>query len=273
MRGYLNNLRQFALYMRNCDIEEVKLSDIYEYLKGMEDLGWEANSLSSKAGAYKQFFDFFKKQGLKVLEPSLIPVPTMEFKFPKVMTDDDFTKLVEVTSEATITDMRNKLILLFLADTGARRDEVRTIKTEQLDTVNMKAVIKTEKSKGLRPARAIFWTQRTNDVLIKYLDMRKERGLDNEALFVALHQKHYNKQMSATSFHAILVKLSKEAGLSYIANPHSFRHRFGRKLALQNANANIISDMMGHANINSTRIYTIMNDQTQQDVYEKHFRH
>ena len=102
--------------------------------------------------------------------------------------------------------------------------------------------------------------------------MLDKYNLKSEALLISLWGKwKTNERMSQTAIEQMMAHLSRTADLGYIANPHRFRHRYGRNLALQGANNSIISDMMGHSNMNSTRIYTVMNEDMMQETYDKFF--
>lgn len=164
-----------------------------------------------------------------------------------------------------------------LFDTGARLGEFLSMKVEDIDLVKMRAMIKTEKSKGVKPVRMVFWTKETNRYLKNYIQAReyflKEKRFNDvdHWLWVSANGTwNCGQNWSSRAVEAVLKRLSKEANLGFTANPHRFRHHFGRNLALQGANNSVISDMMGHANIESTRIYTVMNEEMMQEVYKKY---
>lgn len=279
MLTYERDLKHLVLYFHNCEIEQVTLEQIIEFLNLMKELGWDLRSFIHKCSAFKQFFKFFKAQGIATLDPSLIPIPQFEPKFPKIIEEVDYKKLLETVTlkgRQDIRNLRNHACLRILWDTGVRIGELRSMRIENLD--NCRTVIKTEKSKGIRPMRMIFWTKETDKVLKEYLQIRgrylKESNLTDEGwLWIAAYGRWKLAQAwSESAIEQMFKQLSVRAKLGFTANPHRFRHHFGRKLALGGANNSMISDMMGHSNINSTRIYTVMNEQMMEDTYRKHFR-
>jgi site-specific recombinase XerD len=246
----------------------------------MRQMGWDDNGFVAKCNAWKQFFRYWQGEGLKVLDYSLIPVPSVDYKMPKVLKKEDFKLLMDALKKhrSNILKLRNLAALSLLFDCGCRLGEFLSLKVTDLDMVNMRAVIKTEKSRGIKPTRMIFWTKETNKLLKEYLAAREEflkqkKYEDEEWLWICAYGTwNCGKRWRPVAVETLLKRLSKEANLGYTANPHSFRHHFGRNLAMQGANNSIISDMMGHADMNSTRIYTVMSSDTMQDTYDKFFK-
>src|SRR5689334_20940301 len=84
IKGYDLILKQFCLYVRNCDIERIKLDDVVSWFGLLQTLQWQHNSFITKAQALRKFFEFYKMQGFRVLEPNLIPLPSKEYRIPRV---------------------------------------------------------------------------------------------------------------------------------------------------------------------------------------------
>lgn len=280
MSTYNTHIRLLCVYFRDCEIEEVKSHQIIEYMDLMEKCGWERNTFTAKCSAWKQFFAFWRKEGLKVLDPENIPLPDRETKFPKIIEEQDYKKLLEAIDKhrANIHRLRTQTALRMLWDTGARLNEFLSLKVSEVDLENMRALLVTEKSKGVKPVRMVFWTKETNSFLIDYIKARavflETQKFDDEGwLWISANGRwQAGRKWGDHAVEAILKRLSHEADLGYTANPHRFRHHFGRNLSLQGANGNVISDMMGHAKIESSRIYTVMNEQMMQDTYNKFFK-
>lgn len=282
MSTYYTHLRLMAVYFRNCELEEVKLGEVVEYIQIMKDCGWDSNSFTGKCSAYKQFFKFFKGQGYQVVDPEMIPIPRAEYKFPKIIETPDINKLLEALDKhpGNIHRLKNQTLIRILRDTGVRLGELRSMKVQDMDTEGMKTVIKTEKSRGgIKPIRAIFWTKDTNIYLKDYVRARaeflKNKGYEDKGqwLWISAHGTwNVGNQWSAVAIEAMLKRLSLEAKLGYTANPHVFRHHFGKTLAINGANQSVIADMMGHASIENTRIYTVLNETMMQNTHKKYFK-
>lgn len=160
VKGYDQTLRNFYLFLRNPQIEEISINHVMEFLNGMKELGWDQNSFVGKCMALRKFFEFFHLQGYPVIDENLIPIPAKEHKLPRVAKDADYEKLTETISVKTNDPrhIRNLAILNLLWDTGARNGEILSLDIGDLYMERRRAVINTEKSKGRRPFREIFWT-------------------------------------------------------------------------------------------------------------------
>lgn len=279
MSTYNTHIRLLCVYFKNCDIEEVKSYQIIEYMDLMIECGWDRNTFTAKCSAWKQFFKHWKKEGLNVLDPDGIPMPDKEVKFPKILEEKEFKKLLEVLEKhpKNIHRLKNQTALRVLWDTGTRLNEFLSMKIKDIDLVKMRTLIATEKAKTIKPVRMVFWTKETNRYLKDYIAARevflKGKKFDDQEgwLWIGAHSHwHAGKRWGDHAVEILLKRLSYEAELGFTANPHRFRHHFGRNLSLNGANGNVISDMMGHANIESSRIYTVMNEEMMEAVYRKY---
>lgn len=291
IRGYSYDLRQVALFLRDPEIEEVELRDIIQMFRLMMILEWKQNSFTPKAAALKKFFKFWKRQGLNVIDPELIPRPKREFNPPKVAKQDDLQKLIDhvrAKTEAKLTrpkdkagrwrDIRNLALILMLRDTGARIGELLSLNLKQIleaerlnpeDVIGGEevwgAILKTEKSRGIRPYRQVFWKRETNEALNNWLKARQELTerwkndfMHKEALFIGTSRYQHGKRLEPSSASIILRKYCKEIEIPTI-NAHSLRHLFCHNIVKhQHGSAADVMNLAGHATLASSTPYTAM---------------
>lgn len=271
--GYDMSLRYFCIFVRNAEIEEIKLGDCVEWLKWIRDLGFDITTLEKKAIALKKFFEFWWQQGKSVINPCLIPLPPKQFKFPRVASEEDYRKVLGVIPENSgyYWHIRNRALITLLWDSAARIGEALSLNIKDTDMVNKKAEIHTEKTKGFTPFRRIFWTEDTNNNLIRWIERRKRELTmwnlkeikDPDALFISIHGGRgscmgRSNRMERAAVTEMIRKYSNKAGLERPLNPHSMRHHRGRELAMQGANNSVISSILGHANLASSYPYTAL---------------
>jgi len=276
VKGYHFDLRNFCLYMRNPGLEEVQLDDVLNYLKDLRELGWDENSFMRKCMAFRKFFDFYKRQGMSVIDPELIPIPYKQFKIPRVATVTDYQNLISVVPANTSDPrhIRNMAIIKMLWDTGARNGEIASLNVADLDLENMKAVIHTEKSRGRRPIREIFWTRGTNEAIKSWLKKRVHllsimKHMDKDAVFISLSTSLAGQRINTKGIGEMLRKYSNKAGLEYTVNAHSFRHHMGHNIIKQGGSSADVSNILGHSSLESSYIYTMMSNKELQDRYKK----
>jgi len=278
--GYDGYLRHFSIFLRNPDIEDITLNDVVEYLKWTEDAGYKSNTREKYALAIYELVRFFEKQGFPVVKSELIPIPKKEYSLPRVSKEEDFIKLIQSIPDNSDAyyHVRNKAVLWLLHDSGCRLGEIAGINISNLDLKENTVIIKSEKQRDTMPFRKIFWYNRTTTDAMKRWAKKREELLkktaieDKEALFISVNGGTCSEGVSARrvdieALGEMIRKQSRRAGLGYTLNAHSQRHALGRKLAERGANNSIISGVLGHKSLDSSRIYTILHGKELQNVF------
>jgi len=280
LRGNDKDLRQFCVFLRNPNIEDIELKHVMEYLNLMVEMGWASNSFVSKCMALKKFFEFCNLRGFRTIDERLIPVPQKQYKIPRIATEEEFSKLIEVVQDGRkdLRLVRNLAIIHLLWDTGARNGEILALDVDDLDLVNKKALIKTEKAKTRRPLREIFWTEKTNQHIQTWIKERekikkKVQLRDPNALFLSLYnsgsQKTKGYRFRASGVCEMLRNYSNKAGFERPLNAHSMRHYMGRMI-IENGGANSdVTNILGHSCIESSMVYTMMYGKQVEKRYRK----
>ena len=267
---YESALRIFCLCMQNPELENIEFSHVLWYLNELEQLGWKPNGINLVGLALKKFFEYCQLRDYPVsFNENLIPLKEKTFNIPRVTGMETFQKLL--AQIPTKTDdahhLRNRAVLLLLWDTGVRTGELMALNISDLDLNNRTALIKTEKSRGRRPVRQIFWTPETHTHILIWLDKLNElkqrfNFSDNEALFVSLskssRQLLHGCRMSPRGVAEIMRVLSNKAGLPTVANAHGIRHSMGRDAVKTLRSNSGVSNILGHSNIESTYVYTML---------------
>jgi site-specific recombinase XerD len=277
IKGYDMILRQFCLFTRDIEIEHIREEHILQWFSLMESLGWDQNSFIPKGMALRKFFEYLSHKGIPCIDPWLIPVPQKQYKLPRIASDEGFKKLISAIPVKTNDPrhIRNLAIVNMLWDTGMRNGELMNVNVKDLQLDERKIVIKTEKSKGVRPIREVFWTERTHKPLLRWIEKRenlKNKFVFHEpdALFISIMNSGLNKKQghrfNIKGVGEMLRRYANRAGIPYI-NAHAMRHNFGRSAAKQGLNNSTISSLLGHSSLQSSYVYTALYDK---DLHEKH---
>lgn len=263
VKGYDLILKQFCLYVRNCNIDQIKLEDVTTWFELLTALKWQHNSFIPKAQALRKFFEFYKMQGHLVLEPMLVPMPCKQYDIPRVATEESYRQLLSAipTETKDPRHIRNRAIVMLLWDTGARNGEVLSLNINDIDSEKMRTVIKTEKSKGRRPIREIFWTAETHQALLTWITKREHLEKNTmphmeECLFPCIASKS-GRRLSIKGVGEVLRRYSNRARIPYM-NAHSFRHHMGHDIISQGGSSADVMNILGHATLASSSIYTMM---------------
>jgi len=275
LKGYELDLRNFCLYMRNPEIESVQLQDITGYFNLMAELGWKWNGFVTKSIALRKLYQFYGRQGHEVVDYQLIPIPRREYKPPRVATEEEYEKLLSVIPQHSNDPrhIRNLALVNMLWDTGARVGELVSLNMDDIEADVMKGTVKTEKSRGMKPFRQLFWSKGTNQNLGRWIEKREElfqrtEFQDPEALFVGACRWQLGKRLSNGAVSIFLRRYSSKAEIPTV-NAHSFRHHLGHEMAKKGANNSVISNILGHSALTSSYVYTMLNDKELEGEYRK----
>lgn len=267
---YESTLRIFCLCMQDPLLEDIELSHILWYLKEQERLGWKPNGINLVGLALRKFFEFCQMRKFTVaFNENLIPLKEKTFSIPRVTDIETFKKLLHQIPEGSVHahHIRNRAILLMLWDTGVRSGELMSVDISDLDLKNRTALIKTEKSRGRRPVRQIFWTAETHKHLLQWMEKLKELRenfsfTDSEALFVSISKSSRQPlrgcRMTVRGVSEVMRVLSNQAGLPIISNAHGIRHSMGRDTVKTLRSNSAVSNILGHSSLESSYVYTML---------------
>lgn len=268
---YDSALRIFCLVMGDPEIDQIQIGHVLGYLKEMERLGWKRNGINIVALALRKFFEYYNLKGYNCLNESLIPLPKKEFNIPRVANDADFKKLAtSIPRDSNPNNIRNLALIHMVWDTWARSGEIISLDVEDLQfnkDGSGCAIIKTEKSRGRRPIREIFWTAQTGKYLKAWLKKKAEiqklmKFDDPSAVFISIRKcGQYDvsgKRMTNRGVCEVFRTISNRAGLPSIFNAHSARHYGGRKIIKEGGASADVTNILGHSSMESSQFYTMM---------------
>jgi len=266
VKGYDQTLRQFCLFLRNPQIEDISIHHVMDYLNGMKELGWDQNSFVGKCMALRKFFEFYRLQNYAVLDENLIPIPSKEHKLPRVAKEADYRQLIAAIPVKT-TDprhIRNLAIVNLLWDTGARNGEVLALDVDDLDMERRRAVINTEKSKGRRPFPGVILdtiNQRQYMGLVEKREHLKKTMAFKEpdALFLSICAGQHDttgRRFTIRGVGEMLRRYSNRAKLPYL-NAHSFRHHMGHHIIKSGGSSADVMNILGHSSVQKSVLFLV----------------
>ena len=270
---YEITLRIFCLCMQDPELEEIDLAHIVWYFTELDRLGWKPNGMNLIGIGLRKFFEFCHLRGYSIaFNENLIPIREKEFNIPRVSNIQDFRKLLQQVPEKSNdpNHIRNRALLLLMWGTPARSGEICMLNESDLQfdrDGGGKAFAKTEKSRGRRPLREIFWTAETGKALKRWIKKKHELQKlfafeDTDAVFVTIRKSskcaNRGRRMSQNTVAELMRMLSCAAGLPLVHNAHSVRHSFGRDTLKVLKSDGAVSNQLAHANLESSRIYTML---------------
>ena len=179
---------------------------------------------------------------------------------PKAISKEDLERLLEAAKD----NPRNYAIICMLADTAARVGAIATLKLENLDLDNRRALVYDKGRGGRRRARYVYFSERTREALQDYIRIRPNS--ESEYLFTS----NQGKRLTPDAIRLIIRRLAKKAGVKGRCNPHAFRHGWALEALRNGADLGTVSDILGHSDITVTKqFYARWADKELQERHDK----
>lgn len=251
-RSYKIALKQFFSFCEK-NYDEVKATDVRAWLASMEEQGLRPRTIHLKLSAIKSFYRYCMEEKKTKKNPTLtVHTPKKDDSLPYYLNKRQVALLQELTKE----DLRDRAIIETLYTTGVRVSELLQIKIENIKWETRQIWI--QKGKGNKE-RFVLFTHDCGERLKAYLEQRKQTSV---YLFPNNRGGHLSRVFVEKKFQ----RFSEILGFRVV--PHTMRHTFAAHLAEKNMPQSYIQELLGHVNINSTRIYTRLMEHARKKKYD-----
>ncbi len=247
------------------ELDRLKPNDIVDFLMREKRRGLSPASTSRRLVAIRMFYRFLLAEGrLKKDVAGTIESSRAWRNLPDVLTRREVEKLLETPDVSTPLGMRNSAILETMYASGARAQEVVDLATEDvnLEFAYLRLTGKGGKERVLPMGRVA--ARRVKQYLEEVRPELVKRS-DPENLFLSRTGRKLNRER----IWQIIRKLALEAGLAKNVHPHTLRHSFATHLLEGGADLRSVQEMLGHANIVTTQIYTHVDASRLRSIHRK----
>jgi len=232
---------------------DIKLSHLQDFLKWINELGLGARSQARIISGLKTFFKYLLLENVIRVNPAeLLESPRTGRTLPDTLNVDEITKIFEAIDLSTPEGDRNKTMLEFLYGCGLRVSEMTNLKISDVRfNDGFISVIGKGNKQRLVPASDgalkqlnIYLHQVRSHLII-------QKGQED---FIFLNRR--GKKLTRVMVFYIIKSLAEKAGIRKTISPHTFRHSFATHLIEGGADLRAVQEMLGHASITTTEIYT-----------------
>lgn len=265
LASYKKDLHQFSKSLKDKSIFDVSRSDISHYLARLSQK-FSATSVARKISALKSFFHFLLREGYLKRDPTKeIKLPKLPKRLPKALTFGEVFKLLAGGDvEKTYLWPRDLAILELLYATGLRASEVVSL---NLNDVNLEVSFVKCTGKGEKE-RIVPVGKKAIQALKDYLSKLRSKIVKNDKV-VALFLDKNGTRLSRQGLFNLIKKYTDAAGISRRTSPHTLRHTFATHLLERGADLRSVQEMLGHANISTTQIYTSVSRERLKKIYSQ----
>ena len=256
--SYERDLDKFSDYMKKngmASFNEVKKSDVTDFMLSEKDKGLSANSIARGLTAIKTFFRFLAREGfLKIDVTSVIETPKLWKHLPDSLSSDEVDKMLSKPNLKDWMGTRDKACLELMYATGMRVSEVVNLNLldANLDLGVVKCLGKGSKERIVPLGKTAVLAVR------RYLE-KVRPGLAKSGSEKGLFLTRLGRKMTRQMFWKIIKSYAKKARIDKNITPHTLRHSFATHLLERGADLRSVQEMLGHANISTTQIYTHIN--------------
>lgn len=248
------DLGHFRTWAQDAGIEgpgQVRDDHLRRFLVSMSE-GLSASSRARLMSTLRGFFRFLVSEGTAPADPTAtIAIPRRGRKLPVVLSVNQVTRLIEGTVGTKPTDLRNRAILEVLYGCGCRVSELCGIDLTDLDLADEMLLLRGKGSKQ----RLVPVGQPGAEAMDRYLRDGRGSLLKGKAS-AALFLNARGGRLSRVSVWTMIKKAAREAGLPGEMSPHTLRHSYATHLLEGGADLRVVQELLGHADISTTEIYT-----------------
>lgn len=254
-RRDLNKFHEF-LIGKNQDVTTAQSADITEFLQSLRISGLGESSIARHAVAIRSLFAFLAKdQGITNIAKEVNP-PRIPKRLPKALSITEVESLIASCSD-DLSGLRDRALLETLYATGGRVSEIVQLNVGDIARSESETTTVRVRGKGGKE-RLVPLGRFAQQALDQYLTRARPTFIKNhreEALFLSEKQGNRLSRQSAWS---IVSQAATRAGLEKVISPHALRHSFATHLIDGGADIRVVQELLGHASVTTTQIYTLV---------------
>ncbi len=266
--AYIRDIQRFLHYLQRIGVPtplDATSKHIHRMVQILSQLGLSPSTLARNVSSIRGFYRFLIGENLTENDPTEgVDRPKTARRLPSVLSFDEVRQILAVPDTSTTLGLRNRAMLETIYASGLRISELLGLKISSVYfDQNILRIMGKRSKERLVPVsdNALDWINQYLERARPYLD-RKKRG--EGTLFLSVR----GTAMSRMGFWKILKACLQETGIRKEIHPHTFRHSFATHLLENGADLRAVQEMLGHADISTTQIYTHLDRNFLQQEYQ-----
>ena len=273
--AYAQDLDCFLIWASNCGIDVLQAThrDFRRFLSSLSGAGYAKTTVNRRLSAVRSFYSWLVREGVIESNPAaVVSSPKLPKPLPHVLSQEDVEKLLKCADSSTPAGALDAALVELLYASGARIGELASLDVDRIDfsdkSVRLFGKGSKERIVPLYPAALHAldaYLAHARPVLLANHKggLTAEEAADAQrALFINAR----GARMSERSLRARFEKLLAQAGLAGMATPHTMRHTFATEVLDGGADLRSVQEMLGHASLSTTQIYTHLTPERLREV-------
>lgn len=275
LSAYCSDIVSFILWLNNTSCIDADFNKLREYLHFIQKFEYKKTTIARKTASIRTFYKYLFRERFIDNNPAIsLSAPKRPKSLPKFLTTDEIEKILNNIKIETPAGFRNRVILELLWATGMRVSELSNLNFGDLNLDENEIRVF---GKGAKE-RIVLVSQRAKEYLIQYI--KTARNLlapgydigevnDNSPLFINSTGYRLQNKTIRNAINDVVEKIE----LPKKVTPHVFRHSFATRLIENGADLRVVQELLGHAGISNTQIYTHISIKHMQEVYNSAHPH
>ena len=263
IKSYQLDLTDFFEYIKKSKINYLRINnnEVRGYLKYLDSCNLKNSTISRRISTLRTFYNYLLDEGL--VESNVfhnVKNPKLEKKLPNYLNYNEIIELLESIDITSTEGLQRRLLIEMFYSTGCRVSEMINVKLKDIDFTNKTIRIMGKGSKE----RIVYY----GDYASKYLEEYLKKVDIKDYLFTNKKQE----KLSVSEVELIIKDIMKHISIKTHVTPHTLRHTFATHLLNNGADIKTVQELLGHANLSTTGIYTHISSDRLKDIYFKTFK-
>lgn len=273
--AYSSDIVSYILWLNDISCTAVDFNKLREYLHFIQRFDYKKTTIARKVAAIRTFYKFLFRERYIDTDPAIsLSAPKRPKSLPKFLTPEEVEKILNNVKIETPAGFRNRVILELLWATGMRVSELSNLNFGDLNLEENEIRVF---GKGAKE-RIVLVSNRAKDYLNQYINTARKliapeynTGEINDDTPLFINNTGYRLQNK--TIRKVINETVEKIELPKKVTPHVFRHSFATKLIENGADLRVVQELLGHAGISNTQIYTHISMKHMKDVYENAHPH
>jgi integrase/recombinase XerC len=267
VRNYTTGLVNFRDFLKNEQVgslDEVNKNIMRDYMYHLMEHGFAKTSIACKLSAIRSFYRYLVREGIIAANPvANTSSPKIDRRLPSFLTQEEIVRIIEAPDLSTPPGQRDRAFLELLYASGLRVSELAKLTLEQVnfDTREVRVL-----GKGAKE-RITLMGEPAAKALVTYIEQGRPKLLKKRKNNNAVFLNRSGGRLTARSVENILQRYAEKVGISRRVHPHMVRHTFATHLLDGGADLRVVQELLGHASLSSTQIYTHVSKSQAKKVY------
>lgn len=263
IKSYQLDLTDFFEYIESKKINYLTITnhDVRGYLKYLDSCNLKNSTISRRISTLRTFYNYLVDEN--IVENNVfhnVKNPKLEKKLPNYLNYNEMEELLESIDISTTEGLEKRLLIEMFYSTGCRVSEMINVKISDIDFINKTIRIMGKGSKE----RIVYF----GDYASKYLDNYLSKVKCDKYLFT----NKKGEKLTVNEVEQIVKDIMKHISIKTHVTPHTLRHTFATHLLNNGADIKTVQELLGHANLSTTGIYTHVSSDRLKDIYFKTFK-